>query len=112
VDIVIPPYVRPPLHRYGAVNATNHLERERIGEQRRSVFAFFRGETSYRPGLKVLASARGFRVNAGHVAPSTYEAELYISTFCLCPPGWVSWTSRLFQVMQYVVSFLSLFALN
>jgi hypothetical protein len=48
-----------------------------------------------------LSVVDGFGIYTEHAATITYEAELWDSTFCLCPEGWVSWTSRLFHVMPF-----------
>ena len=30
-----------------------------------------------------------------------YFEDMATSTFCLCPPGWASWTPRLFEALMF-----------
>jgi hypothetical protein len=115
-DVVIPPHFVE-----SASVAAHHLGDKR---GKRPIFIHFRGTVRDEPlyysrgvrqwlrdnlapsvtsfGTNVMwggAVMVAFNLLVGANATASYWAELQMSTFCLCPPGWVGWSPRFYQAM-------------
>ncbi len=114
-DIVVPAFVgrsffgdlRSIWHILGMPVDANTDSPERNNFFGRKNLAYFRGavtstDETYSQGIRQWLhvhseSMRGFVVLEGY-SPYYYE-EMKNSAFCLHPPGWASWSPRLFQIL-------------
>eukprot|EP00940_MAST-03C_sp_MAST-3C-sp2_P001660 g1660.t1 len=109
-DVVMPPMLRDPL-----VLEARQPSGELMIARKRDVLASFRGAVmksrTYSRGIRQLWSSiyrddsevRVHVVNPNHEKEPNYKFNYFddmaTSTFCLCPPGWASWTPRVFEAI-------------
>lgn len=77
---------------------------------KKKIFAMFRGtvhaDIEYSKGtrqrmLELYDDKPGYIIKSGHVVQSQYFWEMGNSLYCICPPGWASWTPRMAQCMAF-----------
>eukprot|EP00939_MAST-03C_sp_MAST-3C-sp1_P000669 g669.t1 len=107
-DVVMPPMLRDPLLLEARMNS-------KMVVRDRDTLASFRGAVmkslTYSRGIRQLW-ARSYRgdsdvkihvVNPQHEKEPNYKFNYFddmsTSRFCLCPPGWASWTPRVFEAL-------------
>lgn len=105
-NIQIPPYISP--------STVFSYVKKPPEEQRRNIFAFFRGKMEINPkNVSGLVYSRGVRTYIykkfsrnrrfflkRHRADN-YQLDLLRSTFCLCPLGWAPWSPRIVEAVAY-----------
>ncbi|KAG0629868.1 hypothetical protein M758_1G135500 [Ceratodon purpureus] len=104
--IQIPPYISPS-------KALSYVT-EPPEQQRRNIFAYFRGKMEINPkNVSGLIYSRGIRTVLykrfsrnrrfflkRHRAEN-YQLEMLRSTFCLCPLGWAPWSPRIVESVTF-----------
>ena len=106
-DVVVPPFVNSPPHRFGRENVESLDEISGPYFGRRNL-AYFRGVVNstspyYSQGIRSwlhrnLGHLPGFEIHDGH--SKYYHQNLSDSTFCFHPPGWASWSPRLVHIIM------------
>lgn len=98
----------PPLRDYSEVKNPNRFQSHtELRHSDRPIFAYFRGEfrnaTKYGNGIRHAIKKLGiyhphhYYVQWGH--SQYYWNEIGKARFALCPPGWASWSPRLFDAI-------------
>jgi glycosyltransferase involved in cell wall biosynthesis len=110
-DVVIPPMLRDSELLRAPARWTDDItvKRKRLAMFRGAIL----GSRSYSRGIRQLwqeiykdEPENGVSIVSRHPKreneasyKSDYLSDMLSSTFCLCPPGWASWTPRIFEAM-------------